>query len=59
MAADYIKESRKKLGLTQAQFAVRMHVSINTVQAWEQNKRNPGKIALAYIAEVLKKEIKP
>ena len=53
---DHIKSARKKLGLTQAEFASRIMVSVNTVRAWEQGKRNPGKHALEYIAEVLRKE---
>ncbi len=34
--------ARNKSGLSQAQFAALMGVSVRTLQAWEQGKRNPS-----------------
>lgn len=37
----YIKEVREKTGLTQAEFAARLHISARTLQNWEQGRRYP------------------
>ena len=34
-----IKEVREKTGLTQAEFAARLHISARTLQNWEQGRR--------------------
>ncbi len=52
---DFIKESREKLGLTQMEFAVKLNVSIQTVQAWEQGIRNPRPMAIDYIKSLVNK----
>ena len=36
-----VKEIRKKLGLTQAQLALRIGVSVTTVSRWETGKCEP------------------
>ncbi|WP_104498881.1 NadS family protein [Acinetobacter indicus] len=36
-----IKEVREKTGLTQAEFAARLHISARTLQNWEQGCRYP------------------
>lgn len=36
-----IKEVREKTGLTQAEFAARLHISARTLQNWEQGRRYP------------------
>lgn len=36
-----IKEVREKIGLTQAEFAARLHISARTLQNWEQGRRYP------------------
>jgi len=33
-----IKEVREKTGLTQAEFAARLHISARTLQNWEQGR---------------------
>ena len=36
-----IKKVREKTGLTQAEFAARLHISARTLQNWEQGRRYP------------------
>ena len=36
-----IKEVREKTGLTQSEFAARLHISARTLQNWEQGRRYP------------------
>lgn len=38
-----VVELRKRLKLTQRQFAERLHVSIDTVKSWESGRRKPGR----------------
>jgi len=40
-AAKYARRVRKRLGLTQAEFSLRIGVSIDTIRNWEQGKRYP------------------
>jgi putative transcriptional regulator len=40
-AAAYAKRVRRRIGMTQAVFAVRIGVPIDTVRNWEQGKRLP------------------
>jgi len=40
-AARYARRVRKRLGLTQAEFSLRIGVSIDTIRNWEQGKRCP------------------
>jgi putative transcriptional regulator len=40
---------RKRLGLSQAEFAARFHVPVGTLRDWEQNRRQPDAPALAYL----------
>ena len=40
---------RKRLGLSQAEFAARYHVPIGTLRDWEQNRKQPDAPALAYL----------
>ena len=40
-AARFARRVRKRLGLTQEEFSVRIGVSVNTVRNWEQGKRRP------------------
>ena len=41
MKADDIRFLRKKLGLSQQEFANRLHVSVSIVQKWEAARANP------------------
>jgi DNA-binding transcriptional regulator YiaG len=45
---------RKYLGLSQKQFALRIGISINTLQNWEQGRRNPDGPAKALLRLIAK-----
>jgi putative transcriptional regulator len=47
-AAD-VKSVREKIGLSQVEFAQLMHVSVKTLQNWEQHRRNPTGPAAALL----------
>ena len=51
-----VKETRKRLGLTQLQFAKTLGVSFQSVNRWERNKTKPLPIVLKQI-EVMVKEM--
>jgi DNA-binding transcriptional regulator YiaG len=51
-----VKETRKRLGLTQLQFAQSLGVSFQSVNRWERGKTKPLPIALKQI-EVMVKEM--
>ena len=40
-AAKYARRIRKRLGLTQTEFSLRIGVSVDTIRNWEQGKRCP------------------
>jgi putative transcriptional regulator len=48
-AATIARTVRKRLGLSQAEFAARFHVPVGTLRDWEQNRRQPDAPALAYL----------
>jgi len=48
-AARYAQSIRTRLGLSQAEFARRIHVSVETVRNWEQGKRCPTGAAKALL----------
>ena len=54
--AELVKETRKRLGLTQLQFAKTLGVSFQSVNRWERGKTKPLPIILKQI-EVMVKEI--
>ena len=43
------KAVREQIGLSQSEFAQLMHVSIKTLQNWEQHRRNPTGPAAALL----------
>jgi DNA-binding transcriptional regulator YiaG len=51
-----VKETRKRLGLTQVQFAQALEVSFQSVNRWERGKTKPLPIVLKQI-EVMVKEM--
>jgi DNA-binding transcriptional regulator YiaG len=51
-----VKEIRKRLGLTQLQFAKTLGVSFQSVNRWERGKTKPLPIVLKHI-EVMVKEM--
>nr|WP_288006543.1 helix-turn-helix domain-containing protein [Acidiphilium sp.] len=40
---------RHRLGISQAEFAVRYHVPVGTLRDWEQGRKQPDAPALAYL----------
>jgi len=48
-AAAIVRTVRKRLGLSQVDFAARFHVPVGTLRDWEQNRRQPDAPALAYL----------
>ena len=45
-----VAEARKKTGLSQAQFAALMGVSVRTLQGWEQGRKQPSGAARTLLA---------
>ncbi|MCF8076865.1 MAG: helix-turn-helix domain-containing protein [Desulfotignum sp.] len=48
-AARYARRIRKRLGLTQTEFSLRIGVSVDTIRNWEQGKRCPNGAALSLL----------
>jgi putative transcriptional regulator len=48
-AAQFARQVRKRLGLSQAAFAQRIDVSLQTIRNWEQGKRSPTGAAKALL----------
>ena len=48
-AAQNARRIRERLGLSQAEFSRRIHVSLETVRNWEQGKRVPSGAARALL----------
>ena len=49
----FVKQTRKRMGLTQVQFAERIGVSFQTVNRWERGKTQPLPMALKLIEQEL------
>ena len=47
-----VKRIRKKLGMTQEQFAQAYHISAGTVKGWEQKRRNIDSPAAALLRTI-------
>ena len=52
-----VKKIREQTGLSQSAFSALIHVSIRTLQNWEQGRRTPNGPALALLT-ILKKDPK-
>ncbi len=48
-AAKFARRVRKRLGLTQEEFSLRIEVPLNTIRNWEQGKRCPTGAAKALL----------
>ena len=48
-AAKFARRVRKRLGLSQAEFSLRIDVSLETIRNWEQGKRCPTGAAKALL----------
>jgi putative transcriptional regulator len=47
--AKFARRVRKRLGLSQAEFSVRIDVPLDTIRNWEQGKRSPTGAAKALL----------
>lgn len=54
MKPNDIKKLRKKLGLTQKEFAARLKVDAITISRWERNEQRPSKLAHRQLERLLK-----
>ncbi len=48
-AAAILRTVRKRLGISQAEFAARYHIPVGTLRDWEQDRKRPDAPALAYL----------
>ncbi len=48
-AAKFARRVRRRLGFSQAEFAERINVSLDTIRNWEQGKRSPTGAAKALL----------
>lgn len=48
-AAQFARRVRRRLGLSQAELAARIQVSLDTIRNWEQGKRSPTGAARALL----------
>ena len=48
-AAKFARKVRRRLGLSQAEFSMRINVSLDTIRNWEQGKRCPTGAAKALL----------
>jgi putative transcriptional regulator len=48
-AAKFARRVRRRLGFSQAEFAMRIDVSLETIRNWEQGKRSPTGAAKALL----------
>lgn len=55
-----VKAIRKKLGMSQSEFAVTYRIPLDTLQGWEQERREPDATASAYLKTIarLPKKVK-
>jgi putative transcriptional regulator len=49
---DEVAETREQLGVSQAVFAKLIGVSVDTVQSWEQGRREPSQLARRLMEEI-------
>lgn len=47
-----VRTTREQLSISQALFAQLLGVSVDTVQAWEQGRREPSKMARRFMDEI-------
>ena len=48
-AAQFARRVRQRMGVSQAEFALRIEVSLETIRNWEQGKRSPTGAAKALL----------
>ena len=47
-----VRLARKRLGLSQTEFAARFRINIARLKDWEQGRTNPDSVALAYLTVI-------
>ena len=52
----FVRDTRKSLGLTQAQFASQFDIGLGTIRLWEIGRRNPSKWFLKYLKSKLEEK---
>ncbi len=50
----FVREIRKRTGLTQEKFAARLGVTFPTINRWENGRARPSPLALQKIEELLR-----
>ena len=50
----FVREIRKRTGLTQEKFAVRLGVTFPTINRWENGRARPSPLALQRIKDLLR-----
>lgn len=55
ISPDEIKATRERIGISQSAFAAMLNVSIRTLQAWEQGRRQPTGPARSLLALAARK----
>ena len=50
----FVREIRKRTGLTQEKFAVRLGVTFPTINRWENGRARPSPLAMQKIEELLR-----
>lgn len=53
-AASLVRTVRKRLGISQAVFAVRYQIPVGTLRDWEQARKHPDAPAMAYLRVIAK-----
>ena len=56
--SERLQSVRSQLGLSQSQAAKAWGINFRTLQAWEQGKRNPSRLALERLEQILDQAIK-
>lgn len=51
-ATGMVRLVRKRLGLSQTEFAARFRIPVGTLRDWEQNRRQPDAPAFAYLRAI-------
>lgn len=53
---DLVKAVRKEIGVSQKEFANKLHVSFSTVNRWENGHVTPNQLAIAALIELCERE---
>lgn len=58
MEVNAIKDIRVQAGITQAQLSEATGVPLGTIRSWEQGRRNPSKLTISAIREIVRHRYK-